>query len=1125
MQQVCPSSNGSSPAEAPSLPASHSSPLPGAATSSADAVDEQAFAEGALNSSGSCSSGPLPPRSGSAKLEQQQQQPLSQVVPQPTRSRMDSGNNSSNSGGSGGGGGGGGKIDVSPRTQQNGRFLEPSSRHQEGGGIFASSEAPSASSRSSPPPPHPAAPSGALYSPHPYLAGAQAPSSSSGPSPQARTPLMDPMGAMSRIPSSMQQPFSGVSDPPSVSSSSYDLSPMSSRQAIYDHPLYPLLTLIFEKCELATCTPRDRNISRSSGNTLPNDSLHLSASFGSDSAVWSSESFNSDIFVFAEELARAQKPIRTGNNDVDSLIIQAIQVLRFHLLEIEKVHELCDNFCSRYISSLRSRMPTDLMVEDRESAGSTGSASSPQASSQHGLSGPHRQSHLPLDPSHISPAEGSEIGGARGFGVDRFSPLDSAARAMYGAAAAGGQMNELSGLGHIYPTMGQHSSGHPMTSDQRRSTYPTGTGGPYEHRNSPFFDAQNPTSGYATGHPLHTPQSQHQQQQQQHYSRDSFHPADSFPCSGGGRAPPPSNSDAVPTTSAYTTASLLSNHQHQHSLAGYGAGSPPMYNKGPQCSGGGIPLEHRNTSPYVNDLLPMKNSANDVQLSLKHSPPLPGSGSSRKSSDAEDRESPSTGDGSRCLSRGGGGGSGRSVGGGSRSDRGGRDGLGGHHPTSNGRPQPFDGQGNRSLQHTPMSRFHTSSGGHDVSSETGDGIDNSIGSGENLDDFDSDDKSSKRQKKRGIFPKAATNTMRAWLFQHLTHPYPSEEQKKQLASDTGLTILQVNNWFINARRRIVQPMIDQSNRSGPHGYPMDGPGCMPYMDNQHFAAYGRSGFHPGGPGAELYAAVAAAAASGAGGMMDGRPFVPPTSSPGSGTSDPLGSNGASSEPGIGYPSYRSGYSPHSYPGLQPGSLPFPTGNANPRSASDPTNYLANCGKPVLGGSDSAAAAAANQAAVAARYAAAALALHQKHGGYAMHGSVSSPPMGLLSASSPNVPAASSSPSTFSPSTGAYRPPPAAGSGGGSLASPMTNGTASAAAAAIYAYGGAVAALQNPNFIGNHYNQLQQSQLHQDSQAPHATAVGNGGSGGTSGGSGDAYMHGPGFHMTGDSSTLQNIHAN
>uniref|UniRef100_A0AAF5HXI5 Homeobox protein unc-62 n=1 Tax=Strongyloides stercoralis TaxID=6248 RepID=A0AAF5HXI5_STRER len=69
-----------------------------------------------------------------------------------------------------------------------------------------------------------------------------------------------------------------------------------------------------------------------------------------------------------------------------------------------------------------------------------------------------------------------------------------------------------------------------------------------------------------------------------------------------------------------------------------------------------------------------------------------------------------------------------------------------------------------------------------------------------------------------VFSKEAITKFRAWLFQNLTHPYPSEEQKRQLANDTGLTILQVNNWFINARRRIVQPMIDQNNRAGrsPH---------------------------------------------------------------------------------------------------------------------------------------------------------------------------------------------------------------------------------------------------------------------------------------------------------------------
>ncbi|KAA8593770.1 hypothetical protein FQN60_004604, partial [Etheostoma spectabile] len=104
----------------------------------------------------------------------------------------------------------------------------------------------------------------------------------------------------------------------------------------------------------------------------------------------------------------------------------------------------------------------------------------------------------------------------------------------------------------------------------------------------------------------------------------------------------------------------------------------------------------------------------------------------------------------------------------------------------------------------------------DNCSDTGDGLDGGGASPSTGDDDDSD-RDRRNNKKRGIFPKVATNIMRAWLFQHLSHPYPSEEQKKQLSLDTGLTILQVNNWFINARRRIVQPMIDQSNRSGQGG--------------------------------------------------------------------------------------------------------------------------------------------------------------------------------------------------------------------------------------------------------------------------------------------------------------------
>ncbi|XP_018606469.1 homeobox protein Meis1a isoform X2 [Scleropages formosus] len=283
------------------------------------------------------------------------------------------------------------------------------------------------------------------------------------------------------------------------------------KDSIYGHPLFPLLALIFEKCELATCTPREPGVA------------------GGD--VCSSESFNEDIAVFAKQI-RAEKPLFSSNPELDNLMIQAIQVLRFHLLELEKVHELCDNFCHRYISCLKGKMPIDLVIDDRE-------------------------------------------GGSKSDSED--------------ITRSSGNLEQTS------------------------------------------------------------------------WNRDHD-----------------------------DTASIRS---------------------------GGTP--------------------------------------------------------------------------------------------------------------GPSSGGHTSHSG-DNSSEQGDGLDNSVASPSTGDD-DDPDKEKKHNKKRGIFPKVATNIMRAWLFQHLTHPYPSEEQKKQLAQDTGLTILQVNNWFINARRRIVQPMIDQSNRAvsqgGPYtpdGQPMGG---------------------------------------------------------------------------------------------------------------------------------------------------------------------------------------------------------------------------------------------------------------------------------------------------------------
>ncbi|XP_072995017.1 homeobox protein BEL1 homolog [Typha latifolia] len=61
---------------------------------------------------------------------------------------------------------------------------------------------------------------------------------------------------------------------------------------------------------------------------------------------------------------------------------------------------------------------------------------------------------------------------------------------------------------------------------------------------------------------------------------------------------------------------------------------------------------------------------------------------------------------------------------------------------------------------------------------------------------------------RGL-PERAVSVLRAWLFEHFLHPYPSDVDKHILARQTGLSRSQVSNWFINARVRLWKPMIEE----------------------------------------------------------------------------------------------------------------------------------------------------------------------------------------------------------------------------------------------------------------------------------------------------------------------------
>ncbi|KAK7341868.1 hypothetical protein VNO80_24809 [Phaseolus coccineus] len=61
---------------------------------------------------------------------------------------------------------------------------------------------------------------------------------------------------------------------------------------------------------------------------------------------------------------------------------------------------------------------------------------------------------------------------------------------------------------------------------------------------------------------------------------------------------------------------------------------------------------------------------------------------------------------------------------------------------------------------------------------------------------------------RGL-PERSVAILKAWLFEHFLHPYPTDTDKHMLATQTGLSRNQVSNWFINARVRVWKPMVEE----------------------------------------------------------------------------------------------------------------------------------------------------------------------------------------------------------------------------------------------------------------------------------------------------------------------------
>ena len=65
-------------------------------------------------------------------------------------------------------------------------------------------------------------------------------------------------------------------------------------------------------------------------------------------------------------------------------------------------------------------------------------------------------------------------------------------------------------------------------------------------------------------------------------------------------------------------------------------------------------------------------------------------------------------------------------------------------------------------------------------------------------------------------PQETVDYLKAWMMspEHISHPYPNEQEKAEIMAETGIELKQLTNWFVNNRKRYWTPREQQPTTNG-----------------------------------------------------------------------------------------------------------------------------------------------------------------------------------------------------------------------------------------------------------------------------------------------------------------------